>query len=219
MQITRYGQSALLVQEGATRLLIDPGELSGDEVFSLGDLTAVAFTHAHPDHCAPARAVELRRENPGALVLGPRSVLERLALQGDAAARELADGDVAELGALRIRVHGGPHQQIHPAVPDLDNLGFAITGASGLRLFHPGDSYLIAPNDVDVLALPIQGPWGSLRDAVAFADAVAPRRMFPIHDVHLSTTGRALFWPWIQGFARSGIEAFDPEHGQTVDLG
>lgn len=219
MKITRYGQSALLVREGETRLLIDPGELSGDEVFLLEGLTAVAFTHEHPDHCAPDRVLQLLLKNPDALVLGGRAVIEQLAMTSDRRARALSDADVVELPELQIRVHAGGHQLIHASVPVIENLGFMVTDPSGTRLFHPGDSYQVAPSDVDVLALPIVGPWGSLREAVSFADTVMPRRMFPIHDVHLSGSGRALFWPWIQKFSCDDIEGFDPAPEREFDLG
>lgn len=219
MQITRFGQSALLVQEGATRVVVDPGELSGEAVFALEELSGVVFTHEHPDHCAPGRLAGLLSKSPEAEVFGPRAVLDRLTLSEDVKVHLISDSDDLRLGALRIGVHGGDHQLIHASVPRTENLGLVFTDGSGLRLFHPGDSYEVVPARIDVLALPVVGPWGSLREAVAFAEAVAPRRMFPIHDAHLSESGRALFWPWIQRFASGGIEAFDPEPGTAVSLG
>ncbi|MBO1806557.1 hypothetical protein [Leucobacter ruminantium] len=63
--------------------------------------------------------------------------------------------------------------------------------------------------------MPLLGPWNSLRGAVDFVAAVAPRRVFPIHDVHLSTTGYALFWNLITKSAdAAGIESLEVVQGE-----
>lgn len=218
VDITRYGQSALLVQEGSTRVLIDPGSLSGDRVFEIESLTALLFTHDHPDHCAPERVAELIRRNPAAEVYAPRAVLDLLRDSGTKRQHEITPGDRFALGELSIEAVGGQHQLIHPRVPRSINVGLVLRSADGTRLFHPGDSYEATPTGITVLALPLVGPWGSLREAVAFADAIAPKRLFPIHDVHLSESGRALFWPWIQNLTDAAIEGFDPPLGETTPL-
>ena len=215
MEITRYGQSALLVQEGPTRVLLDPGELSGDSVFELGELAAVCFTHDHPDHCAPERVGELLRRNPSAEIAAPEDVLAQLGAVGNRGVRRLVGGEAFAIGTLSIEAVGSPHALIHARAPRPLNVGFVISNGRS-RLFHPGDSYAAIPSGITVLALPVVGPWGSLREAVDFADAVAPKRVLPIHDAHLSESGRALFWPWIRKFSRAATEGLDPEHGTPV---
>lgn len=217
MFITTFGQSTLLVEDGESRLLIDPGTLTSDEAFALTGLSAVLLTHDHPDHCAPDGVRELLAHNTMAMVFGAPAIGAALPFLGDAGFRVLLDDEDLASGNLRMQVHRGEHALIHRALPRADNIGVVVTDRAGTRLFHPGDSYEWVPEDVDVLALPIVGPWGSLREAVDFADAVAPRRMFPIHDAHLSESGRALFWPWIQSLSDDRIVGFDPSRGVTVD--
>ena len=58
--------------------------------------------------------------------------------------------------------------------------------------FHPGDSYVTVPAGVDVVAVPLYGPWGALKETVDFVRAVGALEGFGIHDELLNDRGRAL---------------------------
>ncbi|WP_341578387.1 MBL fold metallo-hydrolase [Microbacterium schleiferi] len=218
MDITRYGQSALLIEEQGTRILIDPGSLSGEHVFALDRLDALLLTHDHPDHLDPDGVARLVARSPDALVLAPAEVLDALPVGADRAI-PVSDGQAYRVGAVDIEVVGSLHQLIHERIPQGLNVGYVLGVLGGARLFHPGDSYESAPSGITALALPLLGPWGSLREAIDFADAVAPRHIFPIHDVHLSAMGRELFWSWLQKFSLTDMAAFDPPIGYPVGIG
>ena len=52
MRVTRFTQSCLLVENGGSRILIDP---SGEDLaVDFGKLDAVLYTHEHADHFDPA---------------------------------------------------------------------------------------------------------------------------------------------------------------------
>jgi hypothetical protein len=68
-----------------------------------------------------------------------------------------------------------------------------LAESDGARLFHPGDSYETAPEDVDLLAAPLHAPWAAAKELIDFARAVGPRFAVPIHDALLSDAGRALY--------------------------
>lgn len=194
MRITRFGQSAMLLEDAGARLLIDPGSLCEPAVFELSGLDAVLFTHEHADHCDPARVAGLLAANPAALVYAPAAVLELIGLAEDARGRPVAAGQTFTVGAFSIEPVGELHQVILPEIERSANSGFVVTDAAGTRLFHPGDSYETIPERIDVLAVPMLGPWSSLQETVEFVRAVAPTQIFAIHDALLSTSGRALFW-------------------------
>jgi L-ascorbate metabolism protein UlaG (beta-lactamase superfamily) len=50
MKVTRYFQSCLLVEDGETRVLIDPSGQEKDSLDKFGKLDAVLYTHEHSDH-------------------------------------------------------------------------------------------------------------------------------------------------------------------------
>ena len=68
MQVTHFGHSCVLLDTGAARLLIDPGNFSTDFEDVTG-LDAVLVTHQHPDHLDPERLPALLRANPDARLI------------------------------------------------------------------------------------------------------------------------------------------------------
>jgi L-ascorbate metabolism protein UlaG (beta-lactamase superfamily) len=170
MQLTHLGHSCVLVQEGQTRLLLDPGNLTAgfEEVRGLD---AVAVTHQHPDHLDLERLPGLVAANPGVRLLAEPST------------------------APQVAARGFPCETLSPGedIPRVGNVGLLISGPGGPVLFHPGDSYSTVPEGVDVLLLPLTAPWTSIRETVAFARAVAAPQAVPIHDGGASPGGRAVY--------------------------
>jgi len=59
-------------------------------------------------------------------------------------------------------------------------------------LFYPGDAYTEPGKDVEILALPVAGPWCKSADAIAYAIKIKPKKAFPVHDWLLNEDGIAL---------------------------
>ena len=158
MQITHLGHSAVLVEVGGTRILIDPGNFS-DEWHSLTDLDVILVTHLHPDHVDPEHAPALVRANPQARVLVEPGVLSAVPL--DRAEPITADTSLA-LGGVSVAAVGGLHAVIHPDIARIGNVGLVISAEGEPTCFHPGDSLAAVPAGVDVLAVPAYGPWAAM---------------------------------------------------------
>ena len=184
MRLRKLGHSCLLLEEGDTRLLLDPGTFSsGFE--ELEDLTAVLITHSHPDHLDVDRVVPLLLErNPGARVVADRTSVAELRGHG-VDARPVDDGDELRLGDVDVAVRGSDHAVIHPDIPGIPNVGYAFDGG---RVFYPGDALTVPPEDVSVLCLPTTAPWCKGAETVDFLRAVAPRTAVPVHDGLLAVT-------------------------------
>ncbi|MDA3644880.1 MBL fold metallo-hydrolase [Saccharopolyspora indica] len=181
MQITHFGHSCVLVETGSARLLIDPGTFSAD-FEDLRDLDAVLVTHQHFDHLDLERLPALLAANPDAqLVVDPGSAVS-IAERG-LPATTARPGDSIELGGAAVNVVGGEHAVIHPDVPVVDNIGYVVDHGA---FYHPGDSFFVPEQRIDVLGLPTAAPWLKLSEAVDFLRAVAPRTAVPIHEAVLA---------------------------------
>lgn len=181
MQITHFGHSCVLLETGSARLLLDPGAFaSGFE--DLRDLDAVLITHQHFDHLDLDRLPALLEANPGAqLIVDPGSAAD-VAEKG-LTATTAKPGDALEPGGATINVVGGLHEVIHPDIPIIDNVGYLVEHGA---FYHPGDSFYVPDQRVDVLGLPTAAPWLKVSEAVDFMRAVAPRAAVPIHEAVLS---------------------------------
>jgi L-ascorbate metabolism protein UlaG (beta-lactamase superfamily) len=79
---------------------------------------------------------------------------------------------------VAVNVVGGEHAVIHPDIPVVANTGYLLDHGA---FYHPGDSFHVPEQRVDVLGLPTAAPWLKVAEAVDFFRAVAPRVAVPIH--------------------------------------
>ncbi len=197
MRISHLGHACLLIEVRGRRVLVDPGAFSHDW-HAIPDLDAVVVTHQHADHVdathLPALLAGSRRARllvEGALH-GDASLLGLTA--GDDRVEALSPGDRVELdGGVVLEAVGGQHAVIHDEIPRIGNVGLLVSAEGEPTLFHPGDAYEYAPEGVDVLAVPLAAPWASFKETVAFARAVRPGALVPVHDSVLSADGRGVY--------------------------
>ena len=195
MRITHLGHSAVLVETDDARVLIDPGNLS-DAWHGLTDLDAVLITHQHPDHADPAQLPGLVAANPQAKVYVEPSIV--LAAEAgrfpEIGAEPLAAGAQVVVGDLLVTAVGGEHAVIHRDIPRIGNVGFVLRSEGQPTLFHPGDSLAAVPAGVDILGVPLMGPWAAMKETIDFVRAVGSLEGFPIHDGLLNERGRSLIY-------------------------
>ncbi len=188
MQISHLGHAAVLVETGAARILIDPGNFS-DGWHGLTDLDAILITHKHPDHLDPEHLPGLLAANPRARVyVEPSIVVDQ------PAASALAPGEQTAVGDLLITAVGGQHAVIHRDLPALGNVGYVLRSEGQPTFFHPGDELDTTPEGIDILAVPAYGPWAAMKETIDFVRSVGALEGFPIHDELLSDRGRGLIF-------------------------
>ncbi|NHD16268.1 MULTISPECIES: MBL fold metallo-hydrolase [unclassified Actinopolyspora] len=181
MRLTHYGHSCVLVEMSTARLLIDPGTFS-EGFDALRDLDAVLITHKHPDHLDTERLPAVLRNNPNARLVADTDSAAALSELGTTAEVARA-GDAFELAGVPVEVVGGQHAVIHRDIPVIANIGYFFDGGA---FYHPGDSFHVPEQRVDVLGLPTGAPWLKLSEAVDFLREVNPRITVPIHEAVLS---------------------------------
>ena len=107
---------------------------------------------------------------------------------------------VATKGNGIIELTPVPHERTLHGAPE--NVMFAIAG----KLTHPGDS-LCFSSTKEVLALPIQAPWGSMVAAIEKAARLKPKFVIPVHDWHWNEKARKrLYGMAAEYLKRRGIE-------------
>lgn len=182
MRIEKYIHSCLLVEDGGTRILMDPGKFSflegGAKPEQFRDLAAIVFTHEHPDHMDDASLKTIVANNPGAPVIANSAIRDRLAEKDIAV--EVHESGSRTVGSIELRAIVAPHANLLNAVPPR-NVGYVVNG----RLLHPGDSFdeaLDVCKGIEILALPVMAPWNTELQVAAFATRLAPKVAIPIHD-------------------------------------
>jgi len=196
MRLTRHGHACLLVETGGARVLIDPGVFSPDAAFELSGLDAVVVTHQHPDHVDHERLPGLLARNPDAVLLAEPQVREQLGEPW----RATSDGTAVTVGDATLTGVGELHAVITPELPRVGNVGVLVSAPGEPTLLHPGDSYLVAPDGVDVLALPLSAPWAKVSETIDFLQQVSPGTYLPVHDATIAPAAYDIYWKHTESF-------------------
>ena len=180
MKISKYIHSCILLEEGDEKLLIDPGLFSFVEEKvkpeDFAGIGTILITHEHVDHFYPEALKIILKNNPKAEILANTNISSALEKEG-IGAMKFESGEL-ERGKFLIQAISAEHGIIPAAIPP--NSAFLINE----EFLHPGDSLdsRLLELKVKTLALPISAPWLRLVDALAFAKALKPQELIPIHD-------------------------------------
>jgi L-ascorbate metabolism protein UlaG (beta-lactamase superfamily) len=207
VRITKYVHSCLLIEEHSRAVLFDPGDYSHAsgmlDVDALPELDAVLITHGHFDHCNVDVLKWIRQRSPEVPIVSNPEVVQKLESENIQATTQAPEG---------IACREAKHQPLPWRTPAPDNWSFTVFD----RLTHPGDSLHISQSG-PVLALPMQGPWGSLREALDLALQLRPEKIIPIHDWHLRDEAREALYKQAQDFlGQYGIEFLPVKNGRQI---
>lgn len=207
MKITKLVHSCLLVETPDRVALFDPGTMSTVEVDNLERLDDIFITHAHGDHMDVELIKRLVAAFPDARITAPPEAVERLKAEGVQASTEAPEG---------TRLFTSPHELIRPYIPADPPQEIGIHYLD--RLSHPGDSHSFKET-MPILALPVQGPWGSVVGATRLGIELQPKYIIPVHDWHWNDTARQGAYDQLEkDFAEHGITFIKAVNGEPFEI-
>lgn len=176
MKIKKIGHCCLLIQTDKATILTDPGAFSVDQN-SISGIDIILITHEHADHVHVQSLKQIILNNPNTKVITNSSVGKLLDEQG--IIWEVLEGrDTKEYLNILIEAYDAKHEEIYEEIGQVQNTGYFINN----KLFYPGDAYCEPQKEIEVLALPVAGPWCKIADAIKYALKLKPKKVFPVHD-------------------------------------
>ena len=185
--------------------MTDPGAWSTRQNEEKG-IDYIFITHEHQDHFHIESLKKVLANNPKAKVITNKGVGKLLDVEHipyelleHGSSMELSlnrprgavgrtpDGTSSRgvLGGVRVEGHGEKHAVIYKEFGQVQNTGYFFAN----RFFYPGDSLYNIGKPVEILALPVCGPWMKISEAIEYAKALKPKIAFPVHDGMLKIIG------------------------------
>ena len=179
----------MIVDVNDRRILIDPGFYSIEQHDKLDNIDIVLITHEHADHFHIESLKGLIKRIPDATIIVNDTVGDILAKEG-ITHHIMKHGDTLDTKDIHIEAYGEKHALMHSSLPQSSNVGFCLFEASPRKadearprnFFFPGDAFTDPLKEIDILALPVAGPWMKLSEAIDYALNLKPRMAFPVHD-------------------------------------
>lgn len=177
MHIKKLSHCCLVIETKKRKILLDPGSFSVEEHSKVKKADIILITHEHADHFHIESLKELVKHTPGVSIIANDAVGAILAKEG-IEHRIMKHGDAIDLKDVHIEAYGKDHALMHKSIPPVSNVGYFIEN----RFFFPGDAFTNPNKPIDVLALPVTGPWMKLSEAIDYALELKPKKAFPVHD-------------------------------------
>jgi L-ascorbate metabolism protein UlaG (beta-lactamase superfamily) len=175
MRITKFGHCCLLIEEKDLRILTDPGNYN--TIPDVKNIDVILLTHEHQDHTHIESIKDIITANPQAVIythLGVGKLLD----EANISYTLISDGEEIEVKGVSVISLGAEHACICHGLSSVQNTGFYIAK----KLFYPGDAFYNPNRPIEVLALPVAGPWMKLEEAINYAKELQPKVVFPVHD-------------------------------------
>ncbi len=176
MKIKKLGHCCLVIETKGKRIMTDPGSYTVNEQVKEKNIDLVLITHEHQDHLHVESLKEIIKNNLNVVVItnnGVGKLLTEVNIK-----YEILENSLKEFLGVEIEACICKHEEIYQAFKNVQNTGYFIDK----RLFYPGDSFQKPLKPVEILALPVAGPWVSIKDAIKYAIDIKPKVCFPVHD-------------------------------------
>ena len=201
----------MLIEHKNVRILTDPGSYSTTQN-EAKDVDIVLITHEHGDHFHLESLKIVLVNNPDAQIV-TNSAVGKLLDAEHIAHSIVGDAQSITLKEILIEGFGTKHAEVYKQFGDVENTGYFVDNI----FFYPGDALHDPKRPIDILALPVAGPWMRIREAIEYALALKPRAAFPVHDGILKSSGLGHFVP-SKVLPENGIEFVAMNEGDSHEF-
>ena len=184
MKIKKLGHCCLIIEENGKRIMTDPGSYTIEEQKKEKNIDLIIISHEHGDHLHIESLQEVIKNNPNVKIItnaGVGKLLDEVGIGYEI----LEDKKLTEVAGVELESHDCKHEEIWEDFGQVQNTGYFINN----RLFYPGDAFYNPGKSVEILALPVAGPWSRIRDFMKYVLDVKPTVCFPVHDGMLKAFG------------------------------
>ena len=186
MKIRKLEHSGMIIENNGRAIVFDPVEIE-DSLPEINNVDAIVITHGHSDHLQIQDVVEIATNNPTAKIYCPEDCLAKFE-PSNLTAEAVKAGQIVQVGEFKLEFFGGEHARIMPDQALCQNLGCMVNDI----IANPGDSLDMPPCRPKVLCVALAAPWLKSVEAVAYANAMRPDHVVPIHDSVLSEFGKTI---------------------------
>lgn len=177
MKITKLGHCCLVIEINGKKILTDPGHYTTTEQEMEKNIDIILITHEHADHLHIDSLKNILVNNSNVSIITNRGVGK--ILDGEVIKYEILENKTTKkISGIEFEAHDCKHEEIYEDIGQVENTGYFIDK----RFFYPGDSFYNPDKPVEILALPVAGPWTNIKDATKYALNVKPKICFPMHD-------------------------------------
>ncbi len=184
MKIKKLGHCCLVIEENGKKIMTDPGSWTIKKQKEETNVDLIIITHEHADHLHIESLKEIIVNNPNVLIItneGVGKLLDKVKIKYQV----LNNKEPKEFMGIEIEAHDCKHEEIYKEIGQVQNTGYFINK----RLFYPGDAFYNPNKFVEILALPMAGPWANIKNSIKYALEIKPKICFPIHDGMLISYG------------------------------
>lgn len=176
------------------------------------NISAVLITHEHQDHLHIDSLKKILENNPNVVII-TNSAVGKLLDEAGLKYIKVEEGQKHDLKGVDIAGFGNSHAEIYRTYGQVQNTGYMIND-----LCYPGDSFQCPDAQVDIIALPVTGPWMQTKDAIDYANHLKPRIVFSVHDAHIHDWATFIWRVPEKILKESGIVFKKPELGKEEEF-
>ena len=196
MQITKLGHCCLVLNVNGVKIITDPGNFT-DTQDKESEVHILLITHEHGDHFHTASVAAIVKSNPDVEVVCNKAVAALIQKENiPCKVNVVGDGESVTLRDVLIEGFGTEHARIYGDMGNVENTGYMVAG----KFYFPGDNFHAPGKAVEVLALPVAGPWMKSAEAVDFAKLIKAPKAFGVHDGMITPNFRPFIGMLLKNF-------------------